>query len=386
MFLETQPQEKTEYYQRMLGMIGSLSRLFSEGAAPYLETRIAENLFCKSFGAENVSRLDCSVDAKVGAIGIGIKTFLEKNGSTEQKIAEFNSEHALYKDLPDKEKVKKIAELRNARLDATRKMHGLDELIYHCVTRREGGILSYEVPMSSIDIQRISGIERKTKNKILFKDPNGEYHFNISKSTLYKRFTTPEPLFNFDVEILEDPFSVLQSTLGSLVKEAVASPEDSREYVYLPMYSIKNGKKIVSERSGLNQWNAGGRGRHPDEVYIPIPAWIHKFYPGFFPSRDTKFLLQLPDGKEISAKVCQQNSKALMSDPNKDLGQWLLRHVLGIPQGQLVTYENIETAGFDSVLVQKISEGRYKIDFSKNDSFEEFKEGTVASEEADNVD
>ena len=38
----------------------------------------------------------------------------------------------------------------------------------------------------------------------------------------------------------------------------------------------------VFEKSGLNQWNAGGRPRHSDEVYIPIPSEIHKNFQGFF--------------------------------------------------------------------------------------------------------
>ena len=32
-------------------------------------------------------------------------------------------------------------------------------------------------------------------------------------------------------------------------------------------------------------------------------------------------------------KVCQENDKALMSNPNRDLGKWILRTVPGIPMG-----------------------------------------------------
>jgi hypothetical protein len=43
--------------------------------------------------------------------GIGIKTFLEKNGATMQKIAEFNSEHNLFSGLNAEQKVRKISRI-----------------------------------------------------------------------------------------------------------------------------------------------------------------------------------------------------------------------------------------------------------------------------------
>ncbi len=58
MFLKSQEKNKIEYYKEMLQVIGSLSRLFSESTEPYIQYRIAENLFCKAFDAENLSRTD----------------------------------------------------------------------------------------------------------------------------------------------------------------------------------------------------------------------------------------------------------------------------------------------------------------------------------------
>src|SRR3989344_9646069 len=132
MFLLEQKKEQIGYYQEMLKTIGSLSRLFSESNEPYVEYRIAENLFCKAFEAENLSRTDCSADASKNALGIGIKTFLEKNGSTMQKIAEFNSEHNLFNGLDTKGKIAKITEFRNKRLATTKRIFNLQNLIYHC--------------------------------------------------------------------------------------------------------------------------------------------------------------------------------------------------------------------------------------------------------------
>lgn len=136
----------------------------------------------------------------------------------------------------------------------------------------------------------------------------------------------------------------------------------------------------MSEKSGLNQWNASGRTRADDEVYIQIPAWIHRKFPGFFPDRDEPFILLLPNGKRMSAKVCQDGSKALMSNPNKELGKWILRDVLNLKEGELLTYEKLARIGLDSVVIYKSENGIYDIDFARLGSYEEFS-GTGNEEE-----
>ncbi len=143
-------------------------------------------------------------------------------------------------------------------------------------------------------------------------------------------------------------------------------------YVVLPLYGIKNHYKFVFEKSGLNQWNAGGRKRNINEVYIPIPAIIHQKYPNFFPPRDKKFNLKVPTKEVFKAKVCQDNSKALMTDPNKALSDWLLRKVLKLERGELATIEKLEELGFDSVIILKENETNYKIDIMKWDSYDSF--------------
>ena len=56
--------------------------------------------------------------------------------------------------------------------------------------------------------------------------------------------------------------------------------------VFLPLYSYgRNNEPIVPQKSGLNQWNAGGRVRNKNEVYIPISSKIHKKYPNFLPEK-----------------------------------------------------------------------------------------------------
>jgi hypothetical protein len=143
-------------------------------------------------------------------------------------------------------------------------------------------------------------------------------------------------------------------------------------YVILPLFSEQGGIH-VPERSGLNQWNADGRLRASDEAYIRIPSWIHRVFRGFFPSRDTSFVLTLPNGTNISAKVCQDNSKALMSNPNVALGEWILRIVLNQSYGKLATYQTLINAKIDSVKIVKINESNYSISCCPLGTYNEFK-------------
>lgn len=380
MFLDRVPPQEKQYYEKMLKNIGSLSHLFSESEEPYIDSRIAENLFCKSFSADNLSRTDCSVDAVKGSMGIGIKTFLEKNGSTMQKVAEFNSGHRLIAGLEDEPKIRKVSQLRNDRIETTKRIYQLDSTIYHCITRKPGRIFVHEHLLESVDIAEIRNVARRG-NIILFEDSINSYSFNTSKSTLYKRFITADILSDIHVDILEDPLASVESLFEEASDALSFAPIASQEHVFLPLYSYnREGNKYVPERSGLNQWNASGRPRDASEAYIQIPAWIHHRFPGFFPSRDENFILELPDGSEMSAKVCQDNSKALMSNPNSALGEWLLRDVLNLVERELLDYERLEGLGLDSVVLYKTGSCRYKIDFSRTGSYEAFKQNSERAE------
>lgn len=129
---------------------------------------------------------------------------------------------------------------------------------------------------------------------------------------------------------------------------------------------------IIWDDSGLNQWNAGGRIRSFGEVYIPIPSSINKKYPNFFPKRDEIFDLRIPTGEILKAKVCQDNSKALMTNPNNALSEWLLRKTLKIGEGELATMERLIELDFDSVVIRKDSMNKFTIDKAPSNSFEQF--------------
>lgn len=370
MFYEVQAQELKEEYKRMLTIVGNLTLLFSESDCPYLPYRCHENIFCKYLKAENLARSDCSADAKKDNIGIGLKTWV---GSNDQKVAEFGRLKKTYENLSGLELVKQIAEYRNERIRITKNLHGIDKMIYHIVKRVPGAMQILECAFDYIDIDNIKIIKKRGNgNNTYFKDGNHTYHFSTSKNTLYMIFDSMELLDSFEVEIMADPYLFLMQAYQKIINKPTIEI-DRRNSICLRLYSLRaDGTRFVPEKSGLNQWNALGRVRNINEVYIPYPAKDRKRTKNFFPPRDTAFNLRLPDGKVISARVCQQNGKAIMSNPNKALGEWLLRNVFELPEKTLVTYRMLEIFGKDSVIFRKLGNLEYSVDFAEIGTYEQY--------------
>ena len=70
----------------------------------------------------------------------------------------------------------------------------------------------------------------------------------------------------------------------------------------------------------------------------------------------------------MSAKVSSGNKetpKALYSNPNTDLGEWLIDDILKPQDGKIITYELLEERGVDSVEISKIGDNTYAINFKK---------------------
>lgn len=376
MFYENQTEEQKEQYKRMLTILGNLTLLFSESTCPYLPYRAHENIFCKYFEAENLARSDCSADAKKNGIGIGLKTWI---GNNDQKVAEFGRLRRTYENLSDSELIRIISEYRNERIRITKNLHNIDDMIYHIVKRVPNAMQIIEYAFDYIDLDNLTLItDRGNANNIYFTDGHHTYHFSLSKNTLFMLFDNLEILDSFDVDIIEDPYELLQTI--SLETITVTQPHqnlthfiDREKQICLRLYSTKSdGTKFVFEKSGLNQWNASGRKRNPNEVYIPYPSEDRSRRLNFFPPRDTIFQLLLPNGQTIPAKVCQDNNKAIMSNPNKILGKWLLRDIFELPEGTIITYQMLEKFGIDSVVFTKIDDLHYSIDFSEIGTYEQF--------------
>lgn len=360
-------------YISYLRAVCFLSKLFSDRIVPFLHYRLAENIFCKAFKADNLSRDDLAYDARIGKLGIGIKTFIDR-GVNLEKISEFNAFSKQLKDLPTKKLAIRLAELRNERIEFANRTYGIESAMYHCIARNKKGLSIFESDYALIDTANIGKIKKRQKS-IIFEDGQNEYSFNFSKSTLFKKFYTPHKTLQVDIKVLNDPLRFVVKLFNEHAKMLSVDKLTEINSVILPLYSLRKSKgdnKIVSQKSALNQWNAGGRVRDKGEVYIPVPQIIHKKYPKFFPGRETPFNLYIPTGETLNAKLCQENSKALMTNPNKALSDWLLRKILKIKEGDLLTYAKLKILGIDSVRISKISDKNYKIHFSKIGSFEKF--------------
>lgn len=335
--------------------------------------RAAENIFCRSFDAENLSRSDTAYDASFHTKGIGLKTFIS-NGNSLEKVAEFNSLSTALQNFKGKELAIELGKYRNERIYLANRLYNIESSLYHIVTRQVNELQLFETEYNTINIDKIN-VTKTSKSSLHFHDEIHEYSYNFSKSTLFRRFLTPENAYKLPIDILEDPYEILlrifEENLSFTKTEKLLIA--GRNFVILPLYGHKNNQKFVFEKSALNQWNAGGRKRDISEIYLQITADIHNNFPKFFPPRDKYFSLKVPTGEILQAKVCQDNSKALMTNPNKALSDWLLRMVLKLKDGELATIEKLNSLGFDSVMIQKQSDFEFSIDIVKTDSYEEFK-------------
>lgn len=365
-------KENNGNYLNLLSAVSKLSGLFSESAIPFINYRVAENIFCRSFDANNLSRSDTAFDADYNSIGVGLKTFISKSNSSSEKVAEFNSLSRVLKNYKGKELALQLSKYRNERIDLANRVYNIESSLYHIVARREKELLLFETDYDQIDIDNIHSV-KQNKASLQFEDGHNFYSFNYSKSTLFRRFLIPDNAFRLPIDIIDDPYSLIldlfknnefKSTNSALVK--------GENYIVLPLYSKKKKEKFVFPKSGLNQWNAAGRKRDFGEIYIPIPIKIHTKFPDFFPERDRHFKLQIPTGEVFEAKVCQENSKALMTNPNKALSDWLLRKVLQLKEGELATIEKLDKLGLDSVIIIKDEDNNYKIDIMKTGAYKKF--------------
>ncbi|MCW9699240.1 restriction endonuclease PLD domain-containing protein [Avibacterium sp. 20-129] len=359
-------------YIELLKMISSLSGLFSDSNVPYLYYRNAENLFCYALKAKNLSRDDTAFDALLDIngknIGVGLKTFICTGNSSSEKIAEFNQLSSSFNSKDLEELARMIATARNERILFARRMYNVDDAIYHLVSRKENELRIFEENYDLINLEKIK-LGRCTKSSLIFQDDKNNYIYNYSKSTLFKKFIVPENYHSIPIKIISEPYQLLLN-LKSIIEKEHKMQSYQYEQIVLPLYSTRNND--VPKHSGLNQWNANGRKRNADEVYIPVPSFIRDDYPDFFPPRDQSFDLKTPDGKLLNAKICQENGKALMTNPNSALADWLLRQLLNLEEGELATMHRLQLMDCDSVIITKISDTEYRIDKAKFGAYREF--------------
>jgi hypothetical protein len=406
-------------YQELLQSVAAMTLLFSDGPQAYIDYRFVEKLFVLATKGKDISRSDKVFDAIVGEpqkIGVGVKTFMIPGNAQAslEKVQEFTrfSGSGAFDNLSKADIAYKAAEYRNNTVIADSQEYGIDisSSIYHCLVRSGGAGVIHEEPYPLIDLEKIHPIDIQGRvlenfpegNKgIRFSDGTNIYSYSKSKSVLMKKFdltlykTLPPIPLTIDPDIWKKiSNSVVEKSLTEALtmSEEQGSPSEDTtklipgvDFVILPLYSTRGTTKTVEAASGINQWNAGGRLRKYGEAYIPIPALVHRLAPGFFPERDKPFELVLPNSTDpVNAKVCQQGSKALMSNPNDRLCRWLYKVIDSKfsdydfdrpPTREPFTYSDLQRVGRDSVIVIKdrtSSQLKYEIRFAELGRYEEF--------------
>lgn len=411
--------EQRREYIRFLEVYGALTNLFRQKKGqliPYLDSKFQETVFAKTFNSKNVDYSNTPHDVLSifgnDRIGIGLKTFMGSNPSF-QKVMQIKSYQNEINDIRDKDTENlayKISEIKNEILVRDHKRLGLssDKNIYHYVTRDKGKFVINECSYPLIDLSSLR-VSKPTPTSIVWSDGVKDYKYTFGDSQIWQKFDPTSKdtsvLTQFDVKIIEDPFSFLINAYLEFIGSSKESEVDIEE-VYLPLYSF--ARQEVSEKSGLNAWNAKSKSKGSDiprpakEVYIPIPIEFHKKHPFFFTRinmmdiidklrnkeeiPEVRFHLLLPNGKKLPSLITQGNMKALQSgssierDEKGDLygqgalGQWLLVDVLGLNKRQPVTREWLQKKGTDSVRLWK-KKGDYSIiniDFAPIGAFEAF--------------
>lgn len=379
-------------YEKLVKSVGSLSKLFTDNNIPFLSSKFVEKLFVFTSASGDLARRDMSFDAKtIDGAGVGVKTFgvTQLFGTKTEKVAEFTADatKGIFSNLSSEELAFTVASYRNARVLSDARIYDIDleNSFYHCLVRSSDGCMIHEEPyqLINVDSLRLDKQSANAKNP-KFSDGKNVYSFSTAKNTLFKTFKLDSHLNSpvIEVEMLENVFELLLK--GALTSGGFAVHEQEEQvenpFVVLPLFSTRTGK--VEAKSGINQWNAGGRAREFGEAYIPHPREVRARFPDFFPPKDVAFKLRVPSGEVMSAKVCQQDGKAIMSNPNSALCDWLFRMIDDSPSiskarlsaGRPYTSEDLARVGKDAVKISLVDpkESLYELEPASLGSYERF--------------
>jgi hypothetical protein len=410
---ESYSQLNVDQYAKALKFLGHLSHLFSESSTPLIVPKAAERLFALVTKSEDLGTQDKSFDALMpNGKAVGIKTFrMEgKSEAKREKVAELTAQASSggFNNLNNEEIAVRVSELRNNRVisDANEIGATMEAAFYHCLIRKPGFAIIHEESYPTIDIgsiypldrtgHKISNFASDVNGNVWFSDGESDYTYSRAKNVLLKKFElakgfTSQPI---ELHVIANIWElVLNGEFASIFDSFLqdTEPDIQEEFIVLPLYGSRSADtKKVEEKSGINQWNAGGRVRSYAEAYIPYPVASKKEKPDFFPPRDQKFRLRLPSGKVVMAKVCQQGSKAIMSDPNSELVDWLFPVIDGslekakarFHNRQPYTYQDLFRIGKDSVKIYRDQDKDwdYRMEMAQIGSYEQYLDGTDQEE------
>lgn len=133
------------------------------------------------------------------------------------------------------------------------------------------------------------------------------------------------------------------------------------DYIQLTLLaSTGPSRGAVPDKSGLN-WGQR-EGREPNQAYIAIPSNIQSS--GFFPDIREPFIIYTDDGKYLDCVRAQANGKGLHTyRSNSILGKYF-RQRLDVQLGVKVYLQDLERYGRTSIIIYKIDDENYYMDFS----------------------
>ena len=433
---EQYSSEQREEYVKFLQVYGALSNLFRQKQGdmiPYLDSKFQETVFAKIFNSQNADYGNTPHDVVSvfgnDRIGIGLKTWMNSKPSF-QKVMQLkryqNEINGVFKNKDVEALAYKISEIKNEKMKSDYERLGLseDKNIYHYVTRDESRFVINECAYPLIDLNNLKKFNL-TPTAFFWSDGHKDYKYTFGDSQIHQKFDSSKKdtflLHQFDIKIIEDPFSFLLEAYFNFIDKANVAINNIEE-VYLPLYSYQS--KEVEGKSGLNAWNAASKNpKYPDklrplnEAYIPVPIEFHRKNPSFFTKNilpiieernklkgvknvvkpEIRFTLQLPNGKSMPGLLTGDNLKNFQSgDKNEldqngkkigqnSLGQWLLVDVLGLKEREPVTREWLIKKETDSVRLwrDKDDYSVINIDFAPIGSFEAFMKNEPIPQEED---
>ena len=433
---EQYSSEQREEYVKFLQVYGALSNLFRQKQGdmiPYLDSKFQETVFAKIFNSQNADYGNTPHDVVSvfgnDRIGIGLKTWMNSKPSF-QKVMQLkryqNEINGVFKNNDVEALAYKISEIKNEKMKSDYERLGLseDKNIYHYVTRDESRFVINECAYPLIDLNNLKKFNL-TPTAFFWSDGHKDYKYTFGDSQIHQKFDSSKKdtflLHQFDIKIIEDPFSFLLEAYFNFIDKAKVAINNIVE-VYLPLYSYQS--KEVEGKSGLNAWNAASKNpKYPDklrplnEAYIPVPIEFHRKNPSFFTKNilpiieernklkgvknvvkpEIRFTLQLPNGKSMPGLLTGDNLKNFQSgDKNEldqngkkigqnSLGQWLLVDVLGLKEREPVTREWLIKKETDSVRLwrDKDDYSVINIDFAPIGSFEAFMKNEPIPQEED---
>jgi hypothetical protein len=186
-----------------------------------------------------------------------------------------------------------------------------------------------------------------------------DYYRNLVDQTIYCEHPEAED----DIVIYDDRTFEYRAGLGPLTPEIVATESrSSRARRDLPCRTISllDEDGNLPQRSGLN-WGQREH-REPNQAYIRIPIDIAR--EPFFPERGIPFTVLTDDDMTLICTRAQDEAKAIETPQNNSLLGLYFRRRMGLPDGSLVTKQDLLNYGRTDVTFCRIDPETYLMNFS----------------------